>query len=168
MTKTSLFLSAVLFCVLQWSWMQLRGTVVERVLVHDLTVGTATRLINMLTPQVQAHTDGAQISAAGGGINVLNGCEGTEVLWLLWAALASYPGTWRARVVGLLAGTAFVFVLNQARLVVLFYSFRHDPALFAQLHGLVTPLLMVVSIVVFFVLWARWQGGRPTATAAPL
>jgi len=166
MTKASLFLSAVLFCVLQWSWMLLRSTVVERVLVHDLTVGAATRLINLLTPQVQAHADGARISAAGGGINVLNGCEGTEVLWLLWAALAFYPSTWRARATGLLAGTAFVFVLNQARLVVLFYSFRHDPALFSQLHGLVTPLMMVVATVAFFVLWVRWQG-RPTATVTP-
>lgn len=165
MTSVPLFLTALFFCILQCSWMQLRGTGIERLLVHDCTVGTATWLINLLTPQVQAHADGARISAAGGGINVLNGCEGTEVLWLLWAALAFYPGRWRARLAGLMAGTAFVFVLNQARLLILFYSFRQDPALFSLLHGLVTPLVMVVATVGFFMLWVRWQAPRVPALA---
>jgi exosortase family protein XrtM len=157
--KTAL-LAVVVFCTLQWAWEQSRGTAVERLVVNQMTVSTAVALINLATPAVQSRGVDASIKAEGGGLNIRSGCEGTEVLFLLAAALAVTPGAARARWGGLVAGALVVFALNQLRVVVLFYSARHDPALFAQLHSLVAPLVMVAGTLLFYVVWVEGMRRR--------
>lgn len=151
---------------LQWAWSSARGTAAEKLVIDQLTVKSAVGLIDLLTPEVSAYAAGASIKAPGGGLNVLNGCEGTDVLILLLAALASYPLGWRARLLGLLAGGGFVFAANQLRLLALFYTYRHDRELFSQLHGLVLPLLLVAATLAFFV-WLLGWNSRQAAAQAP-
>lgn len=134
---------------LQWAWSQARGTAIEQVVIHRATVDTAVALIHALTPGIPAHAEGARIRAPGGGINVLNGCEGTELLFLLCAALLAYPMSWRWRWLGMTSGTVLVFTLNQIRLLLLFYSYRADRAVFDQLHGLLIPLALMMAILSF-------------------
>lgn len=150
-------LTAVL---LQWAWAQARGTAIERAVIDSATVGSAVVVINAVTPGVQASAVGSRIKAPGGGINVLNGCEGTEVLFLFVAAVMAYPFSGPARVTGLLGGTAFVFVANQARLLALFYSYQRDRALFNQLHGLVLPLVLIVATFALLIWLIHWDGQR--------
>lgn len=144
-------LFVLFFTLLQWGWSEARGTAIERVVIDDATVGSAVTTINALTPDVHARAVGPRIRAPHGGINVLNGCEGTEVLFLFIAALMAYPLSWRTRIGGLVAGIAFVFVGNQVRLIALFYSYQSDRELFDQLHGLVMPLMLVVATLGLFV-----------------
>lgn len=150
-----LWLMAALFVLvvvaLQWAWSEARGTAVERAVINNATVGTAVAVINFWTPQVHASAVGPRIKAPGGGINILNGCEGTEVLFLFVAALMAYPFSWQTRLGGLLGGTAFIFVANQGRLLTLFYSYQNDRELFDQLHGLVMPLILIVATLGLFV-----------------
>lgn len=161
---TSLLVFLACFVLLQWGWELARGTALERFIVHRATVGTATALINWLTPHVNAHAEGASIVASGGGLNVQRGCEGVEVYLLLSAALLAFPLAWRVRLGGLAGGLLLVLVMNEARLLALFYSFRSHRALFDQLHGLVTPLLMVTGVLLFYLALLRWQN---TLTATP-
>jgi exosortase/archaeosortase family protein len=140
---------------LQWSWGQARGTTFERLVIDQATVTTAVHVINYLTPQVSAVAMGSLIQAPNGGINIINGCEGTEVLFLLMAAILAYPLSWQLRVAGLLGGTVIVFVLNQLRLLALFYSYCNDRPLFDQLHGLVAPLVLIMATLAFFMILIR-------------
>lgn len=150
-----LWLMALMFvlvvAVLQWAWSEARGTAIERAVIDTATVGTAAVAINALTPDVHASAAGARIRAPHGGINVLNGCEGTEVLFLFVAALMAYPMSWRTRIGGLVVGTVFVFVANQVRLIALFYAYQNDRGLFDQLHGMVMPLALIVATLGLFV-----------------
>jgi exosortase/archaeosortase family protein len=162
----SVLVFALVTALLQCGWKQVRGTAVERAVIDVATVQTSAALIRQLTPEVQAQAQGSRIRAPGGGINILNGCEGTEALFLLIAAMAAHRATWRQRAVGLLAGTVAVFGLNQLRVLALFYSYRSDRALFDQLHGLVTPLLLICSAVALFAAWADWA--RRGAASVPM
>jgi exosortase/archaeosortase family protein len=154
------------FASMQWLWSQARGTVVEQVVIHQATVGTAVRVIQAWTPQWQAQAVGPRIRAQGGGINVLNGCEGTEVLFLLLAALLAYPLAWRVRVAGVLLGTVWVFALNELRLLALFYSLRWDRSWFDVLHGLWAPLCLIVLALAFMGVLIQWDArGRCRAMA---
>lgn len=116
------------FAVLQLGWQASRGTFVQRFVVHDCTVRPAVYLINILTPTVHAAAIGASVAAAGGGLNIENGCEGLEALFLLMAAFLVAPLAWRSRLLGLSVGSALVFVLNQARILTLFYAYRANLA----------------------------------------
>lgn len=116
-------------------------------------------------------TGGQAIVAAGShlqsqrvSINVLYGCEGTDVWMLLAAALLVAPVAWRDRLLGLAAGTVFVFAINQLRVLALFFSLWLRPAWFGPLHGLIAPLTVVALVAAFFLAWLRWAA-RPGANA---
>ena len=145
-----LILFVLVFTLLQWGWSSARGTWVERLVVHDATVTSAAALVRLLTPEIAATAVGASLKAPGGGLNILNGCEGTEVMFLLVAAFAAVRMPWRHRLAGLGLGIAFVFLINQARILALFYCHRADRELFDTLHTAVLPAVLVALTAAFF------------------
>ena len=150
-----LLIFMVAFFALQWAWGQARGTAVERLVIDQATVRPAAFLVNVISPSTSAYADGSRLKAPGGGINILNGCEGTEVLFLLYAALLAAPLAWRARLLGAAVATLFVYVLNQARIVALFFAYRADAGLFDALHGTIAPLLLIAFSLLFFLYWMQ-------------
>ncbi|OQW85832.1 MAG: hypothetical protein BWK72_20230 [Rhodoferax ferrireducens] len=142
---------ALTFTVLQSLWALASGTALERIAVDQATVAPAAWLVNQLTPEMQALAVRSSIRAPGGGINILNGCEGFEVLFLLTSALLVAPLSWRRKAVGFFAGVLLVWLLNQGRILVLFYANRVDKELFALLHGTVAPLVIIVLVTIAFV-----------------
>lgn len=150
----------IVFALLHVFWQNSRGTAVERLLIDTVTVKTAANLVVLLTPEVHATADGSRIRAPGGGLNILNGCEGIDVLFLLVAAFVAFPLPWRNRLLGLMAGAVFVFCLNQVRIVALFYAFRADKALFDLLHGTVAPVILITLTSLFFLAWTRGGIGQ--------
>jgi exosortase/archaeosortase family protein len=160
-----LALFAVTFGSLQFGWQAARGGVVESLVIHDLTVRPAAWLANFLTPGVQATAEGFTVRAPGGGLNVLNGCEGVEVLFLLLAAFVAGPLPPRRRMLGIAVGVPLIFALNQARIVGLFYAYRADHALFDTLHGTVAPILLVLVVACYFYAWLDRSPGTRAGTA---
>ena len=65
------------------------GTSVERFFLIEAGSKPATHLINLLHPQIGAHVKASRIIAPGGGINIANGCEGTDIYFLLVAAFVA-------------------------------------------------------------------------------
>lgn len=159
-------LFGAVFVLLQSGYGALRGTWVERMAIDTLTVKTAAWTIRTLTPEVAVQAVGTRLKAPGGGINIINGCEGTEVLFLLCAAFASATLPWRARLTGVLAGTLLVFVLNQGRILALFYAYRSDKPLFDLLHGTVAPLLLIALSALFFMFWLGRYGAATRDSSA--
>jgi exosortase/archaeosortase family protein len=141
------------FSVLQLLWQALRGSFVEHLVIDWGTVRPAAWLINLLTPGIQAQAVGFSLVAPGGGLNILNGCEGMEALFLLAAAFAVAPLAPRQRIRGVLLGVAVVFVVNQLRILALFYAYRADASLFESLHGTVAPIAVVLVVLAYFYAW---------------
>lgn len=167
-TRRSMLRRAVLFLLLfalmQTLYGATRGTWLERVVIDQMTVQTAARLIDIVSPAVSVKAVGSRLRAPGGGINVLNGCEGTDVMFLMACAMLVAPLAWRHRMIGLVIGGFMVFALNQIRILALFYAFRSDKALFDLLHGVIAPVLLIMAIAAFFAFWMD----RYTATASHL
>lgn len=149
MGATALLFAGV-FLLLQWGWSACRNTWVERLVIHDATVAPAATLIRILSPEIPARAVAARIQAPGGGLNILNGCEGIEIMFLLIAAFAAVRLGWRRRLLGLAAGLALAYVLNQARILALFHAARADPALFDLLHTAVLPAAVVALMALYF------------------
>jgi exosortase/archaeosortase family protein len=149
------------FAALQAAWTSARDTDIERFVIDAITVAPAVVLINAVSPHIGAVAEGSRIRAPGGGINILHGCDGLDVLFLLIAGFVAAPIPWRHRLGGVVMGIALVYVLNQGRILGLFYAHRRDPQLFDLLHGTVLPLLLVAAVALFFLAWT----GRTRAAA---
>ncbi|MBT0960252.1 archaeosortase/exosortase family protein [Denitromonas iodatirespirans] len=154
-----LVIFVLVFALAQFAWREARGGAVERLVVHTATVTPAVAAVNFITPQADARAEGARIKAAGGGLNILNGCEGTEVMFLLIAAFVAVRMRWRARAAGLALGLGLVFVLNQGRILALFYAFRSNRELFDLLHTTILPVVLVALVALYF--YAFLHGRRP-------
>lgn len=153
------------FTVLQLAWQSLRGTRVEYFVIHSCTVRPAALLADLLTPGVHARAVGFSLQAPQGGLNILNGCEGIGALLLLAAAFTVAPLAWRPRLNGLALGTLVVFLVNQARILLLFYVYRADPTLFDSLHALITPIVLVALVCCYFHAWLAYAGDPAADTA---
>ena len=154
-----------IFGILQLTWEGLRGSSVERVVVHDGTVRPAAFLANLITPDIHARAVEFSLRAPGGGLRILNGCEGVEALFLLIAALLVASIPWRIRLLGLGFGLPLVFAINQVRILVLFYTYRRSPDLFDSLHGIVAPIVVVLLISLYFYSWLVYAATRDAKPA---
>ena len=111
----------------------------------------------------------ARLIASGGGLNVLQGCEGLDVLGLWLAAAAAGPFTLRGRLLAFTLGSLLVFGLNQVRLLSLFHLYRNQRDWFGDAHGLWWPLLLVALVWGLYAAWQRGfglQADRPPASAS--
>jgi exosortase family protein XrtM len=146
------------FGVLQFGYNASRDTVVERLVIDVATIRPAAMLINLITPDERVQPHEHRLVSPYVKLSVLNGCEGTEALFLLFAAVIAFNAPWRHKLVGVLLGGVLVYQLNQVRIVALYYALRHDKELFSALHGYVGPTLIILLCCLFF-LW--WIGNNP-------
>lgn len=162
-----LFLSV--FFILQMGYEACRGSDFEYFILGDLTVTPSAAVINLLTPTVNVKALGNQLIAPGGGITVLKGCEGTEIMFMLVAAFAAVVMPWRRRLTGLGLGILLVFCLNQVRLLTLFYVYRNEPSLFNLLHGTVGPIVLILCVALYVLYWMgdSREATQPNAPANP-
>jgi exosortase family protein XrtM len=160
---TRIMLFAGLFAAMQFGWNSARDTNLERVAIDDLTVSPAAWLINHITPEIMVQAVGTSLKATGGGINILNGCEGSEVVFLLAAAMMVAQLRMKWRLLGMLIGSIAILSCNQLRILALFYVSRSDKALFELIHGIVAPIALILIATGFFIFWLDRFSARPEA-----
>jgi exosortase family protein XrtM len=142
-----------IFASLQLLYGMLAVTWVNHLLIDEITVKTAAQLISWVTPKVGVQAIGTHLSTQTDSLNIANGCNGLEVMFLLIAAMSVAPLSWRAKLMGLIIGIPYIFILNQVRLMALFYSFRTDEVLFWNLHSTIAPVLLIALTVLFLGNW---------------
>lgn len=134
------------FLLLQITWSVLEGGAVWRTWMESLNVSVATMFVGWIIPDANVIAEGTRIRAIGGGINLVQGCDGVELLWLITAAFAVAPLTWPWRLFGWVAGLFLAWLLNVARITGLFFAWRTDPMWFDWLHNYVGPLALVLVL----------------------
>ncbi len=149
-TLLSLILFVVTFFALQATWERCRDSVIETWVIDRATVLPAARIINGLWPEQQTIAQKNSLIAARGRLNILNGCEGLETLFLLIAAFVAYPLRWKTRLMGMGLSVVLIYVANQARIILLWWTIQQHPSLFGMLHGTVLPLILIAIALVFF------------------
>ena len=144
----SLFL--LIFFTMRYLWEQAAGSIVERVVIHDIIVKPTSWVIQAIWPEQQVVAFAERLVSPLGRLNVLIGCDGLEMLFLLMAAFLAYPFAWRARLAGILLGAALVYALNVGRIVSLWHAWILHRDMFEWLHGTILPLALVACVFLFF------------------
>ncbi len=113
-----------------------------------------------------ARTQGTTMSSPRFAVNIRNGCNGLETVFIFAAAVLAFPAAWPIRLAGLAAGTLLIEVFNLVRIVALFFTGIHFPKLFEESHAVVWQVLVILFGVALFLIWAdRFalpaRSGRP-------
>jgi exosortase/archaeosortase family protein len=157
----------LLFLALQTLYRVAPGRWIEVLLIEGLTVPLAAGLLQLLAPSLGVVASGAELIAAGGGLRVYRGCEGSELLLLWTAAMAVAPlrPLWRMPL--LVGGLLLMVALNQLRVLLLFFAHREWPASFEALHDLLLPLLLVAAVGALFMAACRVFAPAPAGSRSP-
>lgn len=87
------------------------------------------------------------------GVEMQDGCNGVNVLILLWSALLAFPASWRLKTVGLVAGTLLIEALNTVRFISLFYLGQYSQTWFEFAHVYLWESLILLDTMVAFGVW---------------
>ncbi len=145
------------FFILHFTYQSASGTVVEKIIIDTATVRPSAFFINLLNANEHVFAHGHRLISPYVRLSVLNGCEGTESLFLIMAAIMAFKAPWRHKLVGLVWGILIIYLANQARIVALYFALRHDRGLFSALHGYIAPILIIAIGCLFYLLWIQWS-----------
>jgi len=112
-------------------------------------------VIRLLGGDAAAHQVILQNPSNGFAMEVLDGCNGDDVVVLLWAAILAYPASWSQKGKGLLAGTAIIYVINFLRIISLFYLGQYNRQWFDFAHLYVWESVFVLLTLTIFWMWVR-------------
>jgi exosortase family protein XrtM len=140
-----------------------RGSLVDTWVIDKATVKTSAAIINSLqaTENVQAVKN--KLVSSSAQLSVLNGCEGTESMFLLVAAILAFGAPWYLKVIGVASGVTCIFALNQIRIVCLYFALKYNHVYFHWVHAYIGPTLIILCSGLFFLGWIR-LGARSHAT----
>jgi len=103
-----------------------------------------------------ATRDAAILRAPGGfAVEMRDGCNAVNVTILLWSAVLAFPASLKMKVVGLVAGSAIVQVLNILRFISLFYVGQYSMTWFDFAHAYLWESLLMLDTMVVFWLWVK-------------
>jgi exosortase family protein XrtM len=160
-TYVVLFLA--IFAALDYGYYLTRGTMVEHLLIDTLTVRPVAAVINVVVPAASARASGNSLFTQFGNVNILEGCEGSDGMFLLIAAVLPFPARRLSRLIGIIGGVSLMYAMNQLRILALVLTLHRRPDWFASLHGLIAPTCIVVAGCIFFFAWANSAALRVNA-----
>ena len=148
-----LFLGCMI--VLMAGYYALPVSFVENSFVRFFAVVPGSFFIDLITPDTEVSANGTRIVSNIAKLNVLKGCEGTEVLLILYSAIIATLRPLKFSIIGIVIGTLIIFVLNQFRIVALFFIAAYHRSTFEIVHGLLAPLIIIAITGLFFMLWHK-------------
>ncbi|ETR68629.1 MAG: hypothetical protein OMM_04451 [Candidatus Magnetoglobus multicellularis str. Araruama] len=125
------------------------------IVIHRLNAGVSSYLINWIHPGEKTTVHKNEIQGIGFRMIIEEGCEGTEGIILVVAALLAFEMTPGIKIMGIVFGTLLLYLSNLVRIVALYYSLRYKPELFDILHMYIGQSFYIFVGAVFFVFWIQ-------------
>ncbi len=162
-TLRFIIIASVLYGLFHFAYYKVPDEVL-RTKVYPTIIGhLAAKTINTITPDRNVRVRDHAIISDGVKLNIVRGCDGSGVLFMLIAAILGFGATVRQTLVGLVLGTLTVYVINQVRIVGLFYVIEHNRMWFPPVHTYFAPTLIIFLIAGFFLAWTHWATSASTA-----
>jgi len=150
----------LILAALNYVYCLLAGTAVESFILTFMTAEPPAIIINILTPAEHVVVDGTQLMSQAAAFKVVSGCEGMEGILLIISAICAANVPVRAKLKGLLIGVAFIYLVNIARIVGLYYVMRHCISAFNFAHYFVGQTVVIVLGCFFFIVWITRNLGK--------
>jgi len=145
---------ASIYCVLYVAYSAIPDAYLREVVYYQGIVRPSQLMIGWIAPNEHVIGIQNQLQSGSAALNIVRGCDGAGIVFLLVAAIIAFRAGWRRTLLGLAGAIALVYILNQLRIVALYFvnSYRH--AWFVPMHVYFIPTLMILAGALYFALWA--------------
>jgi exosortase/archaeosortase family protein len=93
--------------------------------------------------------------ASGFACEIYHACTAFTPVVLLAAAILPWPASWRARLLGVVVGAAFLMVLNQLRLISLVWLGVYAPQFFDFVHFWLWHAVLIAATAGYWLGWVK-------------
>ncbi len=91
-------------------------------------------------------------------VTIYNGCNGLITSLVFISGVLAFPARARAKLLGVVGGLVAIQLINQIRIVSLFYIGVFIPRFFSESHIFIWQSIVIVFGVTLWVLWAHRYG----------
>jgi exosortase H (IPTLxxWG-CTERM-specific) len=98
---------------------------------------------------------GCELRSPRFAVTIYNGCNGLITSLIFASGVLAFPASWRAKAAGVVGGLLAIQVINQVRIVSLYYIGVFLPDYFDESHILIWQSLVILAGVGLWVAWAR-------------
>ena len=112
--------------------------------------------INSISPNAHARAELNSVKSPRAQLDIVRGCDGSGVLFIVAAATLAFATSFKRKLVGVLLGTILVYVINQIRIVGLYFVVANKIEWFPFLHTYVAPTLIILLVCIYFSWWTKW------------
>jgi len=148
--------AAVLYGLMHLAYHKVPDDTLREVIYPNLIGHAAAKVINTITPDRYVRVSDNKIASKKAVLNIVRGCDGSGVWFMLLAAVLGYGAKFKHTLVGLVLGSLTVYLVNQLRIIGLYYLVEYNRMLFPAVHTYFAPTLIVFIIAAFFLWWTRW------------
>ena len=120
----------------------------------ELSAGFSAAILSVLGEHAVA--DGNEIRSPRSTLRIGEACDALQPLAVFFAAVVAFPASTLVRALGLLGGAALLVLINQLRIVTLYFTGIHLPRAFDAMHTEVWQALFLLLGASIWLAWARW------------
>ena len=108
----------------------------------------------------QISMDGANLYSGEFSVNVAQGCDALEPMAIYLFIVLLFPIKYKAKLPAVLIGLPLLFLLNQVRIISLFFMGIYAPALFDFTHIVVWQVLFIIVALLMIAYWLYWANKK--------
>jgi exosortase family protein XrtM len=147
-------LFSVTYFILYLSYSTVPEAILSDCIYHYGIAYPSKTMIDWISPSEHVVVAGNSLISATVNLRVIRGCDGSGVIFLLVAAIIAMRTTLRRTLLGIVGVVALVYVLNQLRIVALYFILSRWPSWFTPVHVYFIPTLMILVGTIYFAAWA--------------
>lgn len=133
--------------------LQISALKIAPFLINTIHAKVGASIISLISHDWTVTTLNSTITSKSHAMQIAKGCDGTEGLLLIMAAMLAFPASFREKARGLAFGIMFIYSLNIMRIVGLWFILRHAPKVFDFMHVYVGQTFIILSGFLFFLWW---------------
>jgi exosortase family protein XrtM len=142
------------YALLNYGYFKIPDDLFMNVIYYHGVVTICADLINLIAPLEHVLAQQNHLLSAKANLEIVRGCDGAGVLFLVVSAIVAFPSTGRRKLIGLLLGVSLIYLLNMLRISVLYFVIAYRPDWFQLIHVYLAPTLMVLVGCCYFAWWA--------------
>jgi len=140
--------------LLNYGYFKISVDLLINVIYYHGVVTICADLINMFAPLEKVLAQQNYLFSAKANLEIVRGCDGAGVLFLVVSAIIAFPSTSRRKLTGLMLGIGFIYLFNLLRITGLYFVISYQPEWFLLVHIYLAPTLMVLAGCSYFAWWA--------------
>ncbi len=153
-------------CLVFFFWCLNNGWVFSHLIAPYTTfVASVATMIFRVFGQTVAQV-GTVVTVGGTSLSIATGCNGAEALALYFSAVPAFPTGWKQKLFGLVLGLVGIFLINQIRVIGLFFVAMVKPEILPEAHNYAGQTFVIVMGMALWWFWVIRFTGTSNAKSA--